>query len=276
MSERGIEQKVKAKLKKISKDEGIIFNNLLETLFLERVLARVSRSKYKEKLIFKGGMCLSQIINLKRGTKDIDFLLKEMDAGEKNLEKVFNDICNVEHNDGFEFSDPEIQQLSLEHKKYPGYRISLMGSLGKIKNKVTVDVGVGDVVLPAIVNVKLLGGEKALFEDSISLKSYPPEYIFSEKLEAILWLRESNGRMKDYYDCHMMIDENVLDKSNLKKAISDTFKTRNTKLEVIPESFAVDLESRWNGFRNKEKLDDINLRDIIEKINILLKELGIL
>lgn len=273
MSDRGIEQKVKAKLKKISKDEGIIFNNLLETLFLERVLARISKSKYREKLIFKGGMCLSQIINLKRGTKDIDFLLKEMDAGEKNLEEVFNDICNIEHNDGFKFSNPEIQQLSLEHKKYPGYRISLLGSLGKIKNKVTVDVGVGDVVLPEIVNIKLQGGEEALFEDSISLISYPPEYIFSEKLEAILWLRESNGRMKDYYDCHMMIVENVLDKSNLKAAITDTFKTRETKLEFIPESFADDLESRWAGFKNKEKLKDINLGEIVKKINSLLKEL---
>lgn len=73
MSDKGTLQKVKAKLKKISKDEGIIFNNLLETLFLERVLARISKSKYREKLIFKGGMCLSQIINLKRGTKDMIF-----------------------------------------------------------------------------------------------------------------------------------------------------------------------------------------------------------
>lgn len=205
-----------------------------------------------------------------------DFLLKEMDAGEKNLEDVFNDICSVKHNDGFKFSNPEIQQLSLEHKKYPGYRISLLGSLGKIKNKVTVDVGVGDVVLPAIVNVKLLGGEEALFGDSISLKSYPPEYIFSEKVEAILWLRESNGRMKDYYDCHMMIIENVLDKSNLKTAISDTFKTRETKLEFIPESFADDLESRWTGYKTKENLEDVNLGEIIKKINSLLEELELL
>lgn len=276
MSDKGIEQKVKVKLKKISKDEGIIFNNLLETLFLERLLARISKSKYRDNLIFKGGMCLSQIINLKRGTKDIDFLLKEMNAGEKNLEEVFNDICNIEHNDGFKFSDPEIQQLSLEHKKYPGYRISLVGALGKINNKVTVDVGVGDVVLPVIVNVKLLGGEEALFVDSISLKSYPPEYIFSEKLEAILWLRESNGRMKDYYDCHMMITQNVLDRNNLKTAILDTFKTRETKLEFIPESFADDLESRWRRFITKEKLDDINLDEIVRKINSLLEELEIL
>lgn len=189
---------------------------------------------------------------------------------------MFNDICSVKHNDGFKFSNPEIQQLSLEHKKYPRYRISLLGSLGKIKNKVTVDVGVGDVVLSAIVNVKLLGGEEALFGDSISLKSYPPEYIFSEKLEAILWLRESNGRMKDYYDCHMMIIENVLDKSNLKTAISDTFKTRETKLEFIPESFADDLELRWTGLRTKEKLDDIPLIQIITEINGILADLGMI
>ncbi len=40
----------------------------------------------------------------------------------------------------------------------------------------------------------------ALFEEGITLSAYPPEYIFSEKLEAIIYLDEANSRMKDFHD----------------------------------------------------------------------------
>ena len=274
MSDKALEQKLKSKLKKISKQQGIVFNKLLETLFLERVLVRVSKSKFRDRLIFKGGLCLAQTINLGRETKDIDFLLREIKDGEDYLKAVFKDICDIKHSDGFDFFNPDVQQLSLEHKKYPGYRIALDGRLGKIKNKVTIDVGLGDVVLPTILNLELLSDGEPLFEDSISLTSYPPEFIFSEKLEAILWLRESNGRMKDYYDCHKLIIENALNKNKLESALVQTFKTRGTKLEPIPETFAHALESRWVSFRRKENLEQKSLNDIISEINTYLKELA--
>ena len=53
---KSIEQSVKQKLKNMEKKKGIPFNRLLDTLFLERILARVSSSNYKDKLIFKGGL----------------------------------------------------------------------------------------------------------------------------------------------------------------------------------------------------------------------------
>ena len=74
MSKKSTEQRIKAKLKNISKEQEIPFNSLLETLLLERFLVRIGKSNYKEKLIFKGGMCLAQFIKLDRETKDIDFL----------------------------------------------------------------------------------------------------------------------------------------------------------------------------------------------------------
>jgi predicted nucleotidyltransferase component of viral defense system len=60
------EQSIKERLKNISKREGIAFNILLESLFLERFLVRIAVSKYKDHFIFKGGMCLDQYLDLGR------------------------------------------------------------------------------------------------------------------------------------------------------------------------------------------------------------------
>lgn len=272
---KAIEQSVKHKLKTIENSTGVTFNRLLETLFLERILVRISKSIHKDKLIFKGGMCLAQFLNLGRGTKDIDFLLKGLTANEISISEIFDDVSKIDCNDGFVFSNFKISQLSLENKKYPGYRISMEGSLGQIKNKSTIDLGVGDIVRPRFVEIELLKEKDSLFEDSIELNAYPPEFIFSEKLEAIIYLDEINGRMKDFYDCYMMVENNILDKSEAALAVRDTFKTRGTELGLIPERLAIAHDSRWKAFVKKENLSKIEIHTTILTINNFLIELNV-
>lgn len=117
---------------------------------------RIGKSNYKEKLIFKGGMCLAQFIKLDRETRDIDFLLTHIQGSIPEIEKVINEIAAIDVGDDFVFSMPKVSELSLEHKKYPGYIISLLGELGQIKKKISIDIGVGDVVRPSPLKVELL------------------------------------------------------------------------------------------------------------------------
>jgi predicted nucleotidyltransferase component of viral defense system len=268
---KSIEQSIKQKLKNIEKVQGIPFNRLLDTLFLERILARVSSSSSKDKLIFKGGLCLAQFLELGRGTKDIDFLINELDENESSLKVIFSELSKINLNDGFAFSDTNVKQISLTDKKFPGFRITITGNLGKISNKVQIDVGVGDVVRPKILDVALLKDKVPLFEDSVELYGYPVEYIFSEKLEAIINLGNINSRMKDFYDCYKMVQENVLDPALVKLAIDLTFKTRNTTFELIPVGLVLDLEKRWSGFLRKEIKRNIELKDVVSEINLYLK-----
>lgn len=139
------------------------------------------------------------------------------------------------------------------------------GRLGQIKNNVSIDIGVGDVVRPRMLDVELMGANKLLFENSITLSAYPPEYIFSEKLEAILYLGELNSRMKDFYDCHQLIKDNGLDVSILKKAISETMDNRGTPLALIPE-FTEVFDMRWKAFLKKNKMGDLELKEVIVEI----------
>lgn len=55
-------------------------------------------------------------------------------------------IMRLDVKDGFQFDPVEVSQLSLENKKYPGFRLTIIGHLGQVKNKSTIDIGVGDVV----------------------------------------------------------------------------------------------------------------------------------
>lgn len=263
-------------MKLIEKESGIKFNRLLDTLFLERILVRISKSKYKEKLIFKGGMCLNQFLELGRGTKDIDFLLRELTSNEKNIKTVFDEIVGIDAKDGFHFDPVEVSQLSLENKKYPGFRLTIIGHLGQVKNKSTVDIGVGDVVRASLLEVELMKGKNFFFEESVELHAYPPEYIFSEKYEAIIYLDEINGRMKDYYDCFKLIEENILNVFELKQAVNDTFTTRGTELGPIPDEVVPILDTRWDNFLAKEKISNIEFQKVVDRINSFLKKQNVL
>lgn len=267
---KSIEQRIKQKLKNIEAKEGIPFNRLLDTLFLERILVRLSKSKHRDSLVFKGGMCLSQFLDLKRITSDIDFLLTNLSASINDMKTILEDVIKTPVNDGFTFTNAEVQQLSLANKKYPGYRLTVLGSLGQVKLKSQIDIGVGDKVYPKDLKVDLLKSNGALFEESITLLAYPPEYIFSEKYEAIIHLKEINGRMKDYFDCYQLIQAGKVDIELVRKAIADTFSTRGTVYCLIPEEYAEVHKARWAGFLRKEKLEFVELGDVIKVINSYL------
>lgn len=73
-------ESIRTKLKTIAKDSDKTFMELFKQLTFERFLSRVASSKYRKNLIFKGGLCLKQYIDTSRETKDINFLIKELDG----------------------------------------------------------------------------------------------------------------------------------------------------------------------------------------------------
>ncbi len=268
-----IEHRVKAKLAEIKKATGIDTNKLLNTLFLERFLVRISKSAYKDKLIFKGGMCLNQLLDIRRTTVDIDFLARGLSTKIEDIKSIFEEIAKIDANDGMTFSDPKVEELTLTNKKYPGLRIEVDVNLGQIKSRVSIDLGVGDAVRPRLLEIELMRQGEPLFEDQIQLNSYTAEYIFSEKYQAIISLAGFNSRMKDYYDCYLMIQNNILNPDLLKMALKETFETRETEFVLISEDFIKEIQEKWNRFIRKENLEAETLTNIIAVINNFIKQL---
>jgi predicted nucleotidyltransferase component of viral defense system len=229
------EQALKDRLQTIAKEKEIPFNACWKQLLLERFLARLSRSSHVNKFIFKGGFLLSYMMKIGRETVDLDFLLTRMNAEVKGLQEVFEEIVSISSDDGFIFSFEGIEILSQPHMEYPGYRTTFKVSFAKMKDKIHVDVGVGDVVEPHNREIKLFEYRgKPFFEESVSLLVYPIETIFAEKLETVLSKGSRNSRMKDFHDLLLLLrDKSLQSSKTLHENVKKTFVNRGTILKPI-------------------------------------------
>jgi len=271
------EQALKDRLQTIAKEKEIPFNACWKQLLLERFLARLSRSSHVNKFIFKGGFLLSYMMKIGRETIDLDFLLTRMNAEVKELQEVFEEIVSISLNDGFIFSFESIELLSQPHMEYPGYRTIFKASFAKMKDKIHVDVGVGDVVEPQNREIKLFEYRgKPFFEESISLLVYPIETIFAEKLETVLSKGSRNSRMKDFHDLLLLLRDKRLNNSKtLHENVKKTFDNRGTILKPIQfdETGLKALQQLWTahlqGFGDVSKELDLpeNIKEVIDNLN---------
>jgi predicted nucleotidyltransferase component of viral defense system len=271
------EQALKAQLLTIAKEKGIPFNSCWKKLLLERFLARLSRSVYADNLIFKGGFLLAYMMKIGRETTDLDFLLTRMKAERATFEEICNEIAAVSLDDGFTFSFAGVELLSQPHMDYPGYRITFNTHFEKMRDKIHIDVGVGDVVEPQHREIKLFQYRgKPFFEDIVSLLVYPVETIFAEKLETVLSKGSKNSRMKDYHDLLLLVrSKGLIEQETLKKTLTKTFQNRSTSLSSIQFDSAgiKSLQQLWTA--HLHGLGDIaknlalpkDIERVIEEIN---------
>ena len=73
---------LKVKIKNISTDKNIPSSYLLQNFMFESLLKRISKSKYKEKFVIKGGLLISSIFGVDlRSTMDMDATIVGRDPG---------------------------------------------------------------------------------------------------------------------------------------------------------------------------------------------------
>ncbi len=272
------EQALKERLRVIAKSENCTFQEIWKFLVLERLLVRLSRSDYHDKFIFKGGLLLSYFIEIGRETKDADFLITKLNADEENIRKAFQLILNISIKDGFIFSFSDIEKLDQPHMDYPGFRVHLDVKFSKMKDRIQLDIGFGDTVEPKLESLELYRYKgKPIFEGKVSLKVYPIETIFAEKLETVVSKGAINSRMKDFHDLILISREKgLLDRIKLKSDLNKTFANRKTELK-IPFKFSDDdyltLQNLWRshlkglGNMASELELQVHIKDIVEEIN---------
>ncbi|MFC7780275.1 nucleotidyl transferase AbiEii/AbiGii toxin family protein [Legionella taurinensis] len=272
------EAALKARLKFIAQEKLKTFNEVWKQLLLERFLARLSHSAYREQFIFKGGLLLAQYMDLGRETTDIDFSMTKMKSEFSTIEQALCDIASVAIDDSFRFEWGSMQILSQPHMEYTGFRATLQAYFGNMKDKIHIDIGVGDMVVATKKDYRPFEyNGKPLFVGEITMLVYPVESIFSEKLETIISKGSNNSRMKDYHDVMLMIKEpGLLNPITLAEKLQATFKHRNTKF-TIPIEFdnteILQLQNLWaNHLRG---LGDIRKKlDLPDQISDLLAEIN--
>lgn len=167
-----LEKSFKAKLRAIAKEKNRDPADLWQTLTLERFLVRLARSKYRDHFVLKGGILLSKYLEIGRETTDLDFLAKKISNQASSLQVVFEEIAEIDLNDGFIFKEVKAGELTHPHMGYPGVEISMVAYFGRTRFKVTIDIGFGDIVEAIAYKIRLTNYSKGnLFEDNVEFRA---------------------------------------------------------------------------------------------------------
>jgi predicted nucleotidyltransferase component of viral defense system len=241
-----------------------------------------TQSEHSEQFIFKGGLLLSKYLTIGRGTRDLDFLLDNLDATSERVAQAISGICQVQNFDGFHFNLQNLEPLIHPRMRYPGFRVKLHASLENMRDVVHLDIGVGDIVDSVDYDMTLFTYRGTpLFEGHISLQAYPVETIFAEKLETAVARGSLNSRMKDFHDLLLLTrDPQLLSLQKCKDAINATFAHRNTQQKFpiqFDDQVIGDMQRLWSRHlvglgKYQQKLNlPTNFVDVVEEINTFVR-----
>lgn len=261
-----------------------ISQKFYQLFYFERILERISISNYRGQIILKGVLLLTSIIgNDERTTKDMDATLKGIPLTKNDVEKVFNEILNIDIDDGVSFQIISIKDIRLEDE-YGGFRLNILSTLDNNKTYITVELTTGDVITPK----EMKYNYNSIFEDKkIPIMSYTLETVLAEKFQTIVTRGLLNTRLKDFYDVYILINTkiNELSKDNLIKAIKNTFERRETNIDMEQFNEVIkylnddkNMNNLWNEYVSKNpyakgvKFED-TIKAIKEIVEILESEL---
>ncbi len=268
---------VRARLLNVAKAQESDFNQVLVRFALERILYRLTQSKYADRFLLKGALLFTLWYDMPhRATRDADLL----GFGASDLEsvaQVFREIAAVAVDDGIVFDPASVTVEEIRKEAgYGGVRVVIAGELAKARCKTQIDVGFGDAVTPGPVDSVypvLLGDLPAP-----RLRAYPTYTVIAEKLHAIALLGMTNSRVKDYFDLSVLLEREILDADLLAQAIKATFERRGMTVPAelpvgLTDEFAHDASRQvlWQSFVKKNELDPEPLAAIVGRLRLALE-----
>ena len=271
----------KNKIKSVEEEYDLNHYEVLQRFMFERILERISISKYNSNFILKGGLLLSAIFGInERSTKDIDTTIIGIDISKTEMVKILNEILNIDLNDGTTFNIVNITDIR-EESEYGGNKYNIIGKIENIKVQLEIDISTGDKVTPREMKYKY----QSIFENkSIIINCYNLETILAEKLETILRRGKFNSRMKDYYDVYYILnnlydDIDILILNNAIKNFNkrDSIKYLNDYKEIILSiKNGSIINNLWNAYSSKYKYAcNIKFSNILETLENILDDINL-
>lgn len=188
-------------LKRLSNNrlQGQSVENAQVLFVLERFLARVAQSRYRDQLILKGGILLYLITRQwNRPTEDLDFLAIRIPG--EDLNAVLGEILGLDLGDRLEFQ-PELMTSEdiREDTGYPCRRFTIPFRFGpRHSRSIKLDLSFGDPITPGPSLIEIC----PILDDfeGGTVMGYPLETFLAEKVETVLVRGLATTRAKDIFD----------------------------------------------------------------------------
>ena len=275
-------EQIKGAIRNISKKTGVNPNSLLQMCLFEGILEKLSKSKYSENFILKGGLLISSLIGVDmRSTMDMDTTLRGIPLNEVSITNILNEILAIEIDADIEYKLIKLSPIRQEDV-YEDFCASISCIFGKINATLNIDITTGDVITPREMNYSY---SKILEEGTIPIMTYTIETILAEKFETISSRNITTTRARDFYDLYMIysIYKDKIDKDILRKAIERTSKYRGSFETALQYKEIVELfresetpKELWKKYtQNNPYAKDVDFLDTIsvyEEIGTVLNQ----
>ncbi|WP_199708722.1 nucleotidyl transferase AbiEii/AbiGii toxin family protein [Coprococcus sp. OM04-5BH] len=264
---------LKAVIKNISKDKHISAQLVMQNFMLERLLERISVSKYRQNFILKGGFLIAAMVGLDtRATMDMDATIKGWPVNEESIKNMFLDICKIDLQDDVTFEFKKIGEIR-EGDDYTGYRVSLSANYPPMAVPLKLDITTGDKITPREIEYRF----KLLLEDrEIPVLAYNLETVMAEKLETVVSRGDQNTRPRDYYDIYILAKmqyKNIeteylraaLDATSKKRGSSEILKEYKNIIDIVRNSDV--MIKQWRTYqRDFEYVTDISFDEVCDAV----------
>lgn len=216
---------LKARIKNLALKNQLPAQAVLQNYMLERLLERISLSKYQDKIILKGGMLIASMVGIhSRTTMDMDTTLRGFPFTEESIRTALSDICAITLEDEVTLELGHMEPIR-DDDPYGGFRAAIMARYESIHTPLKVDITTGDRITPGAIQYAF----RSSFEDkTIEVWAYNLETILAEKIETILRRSVLNTRPRDFYDVYILAKtgQQAIDKDVLRAALKATAENR--------------------------------------------------
>lgn len=242
-------EQIKGAIRNITKKTGVNANSLLQMCLFEGILEKISKSKYKNHIILKGGLLISSLIGVEmRSTLDMDTTIRGLPMNEENISKILHEILEITIDTDIVYRLIKLERIRKEDL-YEDFCATITCRYGKINANLNIDITTGDIITPKEIQYSY---EKILEEGSISILTYTIETIIAEKFETISSRNITTTRARDFYDLYMLykLYKSKIDRNVLKEAITLTSQHRNSFSLVLQYKEIVKLFYQSNSLKN--------------------------
>lgn len=272
-------RQLKALVRNRSNGDSAKAQTIIRNYIMERLLERVSLSKYKDRFILKGGMLVSALVGIEnRTTMDIDTTIKKLPMTVDDVTNILIEIMKIEIEDGIVFSIKRVSEI-MDEAEYPGLRVMLEAQLDTMKTPLKIDISTGDVITPGEIQIEY----KLMFEDrTIFIYAYNIETVLAEKLETVISRGTANTRLRDFYDLYILQQEEtvVVDLGKLRIALDATCRKRDS-IAVMERGTLIldqvyqdtDMQKLWCNYQKKfDYAANCSWDEVMESIQNLFKK----
>lgn len=118
-------RQLKDRINNMAKENKLMANTVLQNFMMERLLERISVSKYKDNFILKGGFLIASMVGISmRSTMDMDTTIKGIPVHRETLEVIINEILSIELDDNVTFRLKTIRKIH-DVSDYDDFRVSV-------------------------------------------------------------------------------------------------------------------------------------------------------